>query len=221
MMNSGRPRRVGDRAADDRHRFHALRFHVLRGELAHLAGAEDDHVSAGEVAEDLPREGDGGEADRDGARPEVRFGAHALADGETRVEEAVEQRSGGFRLARGAVGFFHLTENLRFADDERVEAGGDAKQMPRGFQIGDVVHVRLDGGGVHVVERADERHEFGFRRRHVVARHVELGAVAGREHGDFAAGAARVAGGERAERELDAARLEVDAFADFNRRGAV
>ena len=52
---------------------HALRLHVLRGELAHFAGAEDDHVAAVEVAEDLPRERDGGVTDRHGARTEVLF----------------------------------------------------------------------------------------------------------------------------------------------------
>ena len=137
------------------------------------------------------------------------------------MEQPVEQRTGGFGLSRGVVRFFDLSEDLRFADDERVEARGDAEQMPRRFEVGDVVDVRLDRGGVDVVERADERHQLGLRRRDVVARHVQLGAVARREHGDFAAGAAGLARRERAQRQLDAARLEVDAFAHFHGRGAV
>ena len=144
---------------------HALRLHVLRRELAHLAGAEDDDVAAVEVAEDLSREGDGRVADRDRARAEVGFRPHALADGEARVEEAIEQRAGGVGLPGGAVRLFDLAENLRFADDQRVEAGGDAEQMPRGFEIRDVVDVRLDRRRVDVVERADERHQLGSRRR--------------------------------------------------------
>ena len=45
------------------------------------------------VAENLPRERDGREAHRDGARAEPRFGPHALADAERRVEQAVQDRA--------------------------------------------------------------------------------------------------------------------------------
>ena len=57
-----RPRRVRHRPADDRDVLHALRLHVQRGQLAHLAGADDEDAAALQVAEDLPRERDRGEA---------------------------------------------------------------------------------------------------------------------------------------------------------------
>ena len=217
----GRPGRVRHRAADDRHLTHALRLHVLRRELAHLAGAEHDDAAALQVAENLAREADGGVADRDRARAEIGFRPYSLADGEAGVEEAVEQRPGGFSLSRRAVRLLHLSENLRLADDERVEAGGDAEQVTRGFEIGDVVHMRLDQGRIDVVERADERHQLGFRRRHVFAREIQLGAVAGREDRDFSRAPARFARRERSQRKLDAARLEIDALAQLDRRGPV
>ena len=104
-------------------------------------------VAALEVAEDLARERDGGEADRHRARAEAGLGPHALADGERRVEQAVEDRPRRLRVGRDGVRFLHLAEDLRLADDERVEAGGDAEQMARDVEVGDVVDVRRDVGG--------------------------------------------------------------------------
>src|SRR5258708_6082146 len=64
-------RGVRHRAADDRDVPHVLRLQVDRGELAHLARAEDRDAAAVHVAENLLRERDGGVADRDGAGPEA------------------------------------------------------------------------------------------------------------------------------------------------------
>jgi hypothetical protein len=71
------------------------------------------------------------------------------------------------------------------------------------------------------VKRADERHQLGSRRRDVLAGNVELGAVAGREHGHLAAGPARSPRRERAQSILEAARLEIDTLAQLNGRGAM
>ena len=43
----------------------------------------------------------------------------------------MRHRAGELQLARGRVGSLDLTKNLRLADDERVEAGRDAEEMPR------------------------------------------------------------------------------------------
>ena len=47
-------------------------------------------------------------------------------------------------LAGGRVRLLDLAENLRLADDQRVEAGGDAEQMARRVEVGHVVDVRRD-----------------------------------------------------------------------------
>ena len=47
-------------------------------------------------------------------------------------------------VVRGRVRVLHLAENLRLADDQRVEAGGDAEQVARGVEVGEVVDVRRD-----------------------------------------------------------------------------
>ncbi len=46
------------------------------------------------------------------------------------MEQAIEQRARAVLLGGDGVGVFHLSEDLRLADDERVEAGGDAEQLP-------------------------------------------------------------------------------------------
>ena len=94
-----RPRRVRHRPADDRHVLHALRLHVQRGQLAHLAGADDERRCGRLRSPKILRASDdGGEADRHRARAEAGFRAHALADGERRVEQPVEHRADGLRV---------------------------------------------------------------------------------------------------------------------------
>ena len=39
-------------------------------------------------------------------------------------------------FGRGRVGLLHLAEDLRLADDQRVEPGGDAEQVARGVGLG-------------------------------------------------------------------------------------
>ena len=62
---------------------------------------------------------------------------HALADRERRVEQAVQHRPDGARRVGDRVRVLHLPENLRLAHHQRVEAGGDAEQVPRDVQVDD------------------------------------------------------------------------------------
>ena len=116
-------------AAGDRDLADALRAQVLRGERADLAGADDEHAPALETAEDLARQRDRRKADRHGALAERRLGAHALADVERPVEQLAEHRPGAAASRGGLERVLHLAENLRLADDQRVETGGDAEQV--------------------------------------------------------------------------------------------
>ena len=121
-------------------------------------------------------------------------------------------------FAGDGVRFLDLPENLRLADDERIEAGGDAKQVSRRFEVGHVVDVRRHRRLVDRVELADEAHQVRQRRGHVVAGDVHFRAVAGGEHDRLARRAARR---ERLQRAVDAAHLEIEALAQFDRRGLV
>ena len=210
--------RVGHGAADDDDLVHALRLHVPRGQLAHLAGADHDDGAAAQIAEDLAGERRRRESDRDRARAEAGLGAHALADRKRRMEEPIEDRADDLHVVGDGVRLFHLTENLRLADDQRIEAGGDPEEMSRGVEVGDVVDVRRDRRTIDAVELADEAHQIRARRRHIVAGDVQLGAIAGRQHDRLARRAAR---GERRQRAGEPVHVKIDPLAQLDRRGLV
>ena len=189
---------------------------MQRGELAHLAGADDDDVTSFQIAENLSRERDGRVAHGHGARAEARFRPHALADRKARMKQPVQHRTDRLRLGRRRVCFLDLSEDLRLADDERVEPARDAEQVPRGVEIDEVLHVRRDFGRRHLVEVADEPGHVVTRALRVVAGGVDLGAVARRDDDRFAR---RSALGERDERLAYAPHVEVDALAQFDRSG--
>ena len=75
-----------DQAADP------LRVQVARGELDHLAGADQERGVPLEAREHAPREPDAGRGDRDRARADRGLGAHALGDRERGLEQPVELR---------------------------------------------------------------------------------------------------------------------------------
>ena len=194
-----------------------LRLQVNPGELRHLAGAEDQDAAPLEVAEDLFRERDGRVADRDGAFTESRFGAHALADRERRVKQAVRQGRGELSVACDAVRGFDLAENLWLADHERIEPRGDPEQMARGIRAAMHVevlrHLRMRDLVILAEEPPDA---IGGRVR--VADGIDLRAIAGREDDQLTPHAARR---ERGKRRLDASAREVDALPQLDGRRTV
>ena len=162
-------------------------------QLRHLAGAEDQDVQPRQLAEDLLGELDRGVAHRDRPFAEPGLRAHAFADGERGVKQPVRHRAGALHVARGRVRGLDLAEDLRLADDERVEAGGDAEQMARRIGAAMAVEVVGERGRVDAVVVAEEAID-GVDRRLRIADGVDLGAVARRQHDRFVADAAR---GER------------------------
>ena len=83
----------------------------------------------------------------------------------------------------------HLAEDLALARDERVETGRDAEEVQRGTVVAEPVENRGERGAVVARRaRAATRSPRSSRsRRRLVAREVELGSVAGREHDGLAA----------------------------------
>ena len=79
----------------------------------------------------LPREVHRDAGDADGARADGGLAAHALGHGEGAVDAAAEQAPQRARGDRGVVGVLHLPEDLRLAEHHRVEARGDAEDVPR------------------------------------------------------------------------------------------
>ena len=121
-----RPRRpVGDGQR------RALRAQRARRQLGHLAGADDQHPPPVEAAEHLARELDRHRADRHRVARDRGLAPHAPRD----PERALRSRRSGSapavpRLdARASCACLHLPQDLRLADHQRIEAGGDAEQV--------------------------------------------------------------------------------------------
>ena len=55
--------------------------------------------------------------------------------------------------------FLDLTENLRFADDQRIEARSDAKQMFDRLGVGVAIEMAVQGVGRKPMELTDEGFE--------------------------------------------------------------
>ena len=207
-----RPRRVRHRAADDGHVLHALRFHVQRGQLAHLAGADHQHAPAsrGRRKSSAPAR-----RPRSSPRRRPSRGPFRSARACRRANDEWNRRfrTGPTVWASAArrVRLLHLAEDLRLADDERVEAGGDAEQVARRVEI-DAARRRAASALArstpwNSLMNADELVPRGVD---LVAGRVQLGAVAGREHDRLArrpaAASARSAVGERRARGSRSAR---------------
>ena len=135
---------VGRGAARDRDLADALRAQVLRRQRADLAGADDQDAPALEPAEDLSRQLHRREADRHRALAERRLAADALADVERPVKQLAQHRAGAAPFRRGLERVLDLPEDLRLADDQRVEAGGDAEQMLRRVGVGEREQMRRE-----------------------------------------------------------------------------
>src|ERR671923_808167 len=108
--------------------------------LADLSGADDEDPPAGEVSEHLRSEGRRGGRDGGRALADRGFGADALAGMERLPEEPVEERPDRAALVRRA----DLTLDLSFARDQRIEPGGDAKEVRGRRLLLEAEEVRLE-----------------------------------------------------------------------------
>jgi hypothetical protein len=94
-----------------------------------LAGADQQGLAALQVAENLFGQADGGKRHGHRVFADGGVGTHLLGGVERRLEQSPQQRADGAGLARHGVGRFHLAEDLRFAQHQRVEPGGDAHHV--------------------------------------------------------------------------------------------
>ena len=199
---------VGDDQAAD-----ALGVQVTRAELDHLARADQQRRVAVEAREHAPREPDAGRGDRNGGCPDRGLGANALRDRKRGLEQAVELAARGARLPGGAVGVLELPEDLRLAEDQRVEPGSNRERMAHGVRPLDAIQALGERG---VAARLGDQ-PAGHRLRGT-ADGVHLGAVAGGDDERFRHARQCPQRRERARQPL---RVEHDALAHFDRRRAV
>jgi hypothetical protein len=169
--------------------------------LADSAGAEDQRAAIRELAEDALGELDTSSGDRHGASAQFGLGADALAGFERALEKAVENGAGGAVFVGQPIGFAYLAEDFGFAEEERVEPGGDAEKMADGGAIVVMVKDAIENVRANGMEFAEEGGQAGSALVGSFGRNtVNLATVTGGEDERFfeeAAGAEFVGGAER------------------------
>src|SRR6185436_14301761 len=169
-------------AAGDRDLADALRAQMLGGEAADLAGADDQHAPAIEAAEDLPRQRDRRKTDRHRAFAKRGLGPYTFADAERPTKELAEHRPCAAASRRRLERALHLAENLRFANNQRIETGRDAEEMLGGGFVAQREQVWREAVGGQRMVLTEEFDDLVACARRVVAGDVDLGPVAWGQH---------------------------------------
>lgn len=150
-----------------------------------LAGADQQCLAALQIAENLFRQAHRGKGHGNRVFADGGVGAHLLGGAEGGLEQPPQQRANGSGLTRHGVGGFHLPEDLRFAQHQRVQPRGDTHHVTNGRIV--FVHI---GTGAQVFEAQmvvlgqPAQHDI---RRKVILFYIEFTAIAGGEDRSFAA----------------------------------
>ncbi len=153
---------------------------VARHQGDGFASADQQRLAALQVAEDLSRQADRGESHRHRVLADGGVGPYGLGRAEGGLEQPPEQRADAASLARDGVGRLHLSKDLRLAQHQRIEPGGDTHHMTHGLVVD--VHV---GAGLELVEAEavivgqPGQHGIGFD---LILLQVQFTAIAGREN---------------------------------------
>ncbi len=187
---------------------------VARHEFDGLARADQQRGVGLEIAEDLFGQAHRREGHRDRAAADGGVGAHLFGDVEGVLEQPAQRPPDGTRAAGGAEGVLDLAEDLRLAEDQRIQAARHAQDVAHALVVFMDVGVRADGVGLQPVEVAQPDDQ--LFRIETVQSAVEFGAVAGRDDGGLTDGRT---GQQVFERFIDAVGGEGDLFTNLDRRG--
>ena len=124
--------------------FHALLMQVTRHERDRLTGSDQQGLAALQVAEDLTGQADGGKCDGNRVLADGGIRPHRLGRAEGRLEQPAKQRADASGLPRHRVRRFHLAENLRLTQHQRVEARGDTHHVAYGLIVDMHISARLE-----------------------------------------------------------------------------
>ncbi len=173
---------------------------ILERFLGHLSGADHEHAFVVELLEDPRGEiGDRHAGNAHAVAVERGVAGDAAGDPQRGLKQMVHQRPGAADPPGELVGLLHLAEDLGFAEDHAVEAGGDGEQMSHDLGIFEGDEIAADVVDRHVVEIG----QVGERRFDAgggivgVGGGVELDTIASREEHGLGLGMAHAPGGER------------------------
>ena len=127
--------RVRERAVGDQQALDLRLREMARDQFDGFAGADQQHRRIVEAARTIPRQPHRGRRHRHRIGADAGVGARALGGDEGLLEQAVELPAQRARAARRAPGLLHLAEDLRFAEHQRIQPGGDAEQVAHGVGV--------------------------------------------------------------------------------------
>ena len=153
-----------------------------RRDGGHLAGTDDHHRLAGQVAEMLLRGVDRCGGNRGRVAGDCGAAAGFFAGIDRLTEERVQRLAQGPRTLRLHVGVLDLAQNLGFADQHRVETGAHPQEVFDGLCPEQRVHVRLHVAHVTVPEVIEECFELRDPGLVVFQFGVDLEPAAGLQH---------------------------------------
>ena len=205
------------RAVCDGDRERTLRGEVGRRQIDHLARPDEQDVCLVECRENSRRQPHAGGGHRYRLGADRGAAADFFGDGERALKQLVQigaHRAGVF----GALGrVLHLTEDLRFAQHHRVEAGGNPKCMAHGLILIERVEVRGQHGRINAVILREPSGSVA-QRPGVVAGAINFGAVASGQNRRFAR---QPLVQKLAQRGMQALDLKYHLLAQLQRRGVV
>ena len=145
---------------------------MLQHPLRHLPRSQDQRPQPAQVAKDRAGQVNRRVGHAHRAAPDAGLGAGALAGGNRRLKGLFADGAGSAGAPRRKEPLAHLSENLRLAHHQAVEAGGHPEEVAQGGQA--LVMI----GVIDVVTKviAVDGQRFAPRLHQ-----VELGAVAGRD----------------------------------------
>ena len=152
-------------------------------QLDHFACTNEQHIVFAQVFKQLTSQAHRGSGHADAVGANFSAAAHLLGDSERTLEHLVQGGTQSPRLAGHAHRVFQLTQDLRLAQDHRIETTGHAKRMACGFIAQHAVSVAFEGIGADAPGLGQPRH--GLGKRHLLRGTVNFGAVAGGEDGGF------------------------------------
>ena len=170
-------------AVGDREQARLARREVGRRELDHLARADEQHLGLAQVLEQLRGEANRRRRHADRVGADLGRRAHFLGDRERALEHLLQraaERAGAARLAHRLL---QLAEDLRLAEDHRIEAARDPERVARRRRAFEHVGVRAQRRRLHAAHVGEPVHRRRERARG--GADVDLGAVAGRHDRDF------------------------------------
>ena len=154
---------------------------MRRGQFYHLTRAHKEHVRIGDRGENAFRKAHGRRRHRYRLGAYGCLRAHFFGDRERTLEKLVQVSSHGAGILRASGRLLHLAEDLRFADHHRIQACGDTKRVPHCLLMTESVQMWLEDPGIDAVKISQPARRVCHNFDAMLARAIDLGAIAGRQ----------------------------------------